>query len=376
LIIRSEHVPSLRGMLSIRPDIDLRDDNISQLASLNGSLDVIVLGANDPSTVAHDVAAVRERTSAPVVIALGRHDDVLLQEVLTLDPADVLVLPQPPEIIAFTIRKAAEGVSGHAASGPLGKVITIFSPKGGSGKSVVATNLAVAMARAGRQTLLIDLDLQFGDAALMMSLDREKTLFDLVSAPGDLDADKLRGYLLAHPSGVAVLAAPPRPQDGDRIDDKRIASLIEVARGTFDAIIIDTAPLFDVSMLTALDRSDELLLVCGHDIPSLKNVRLGLETLDLLSFPRDRVKLVANRQGMRGGIKTSELAEILGHELRFVLPEDDSVPTCVNRGAPLMSVNDRSSFARAVRDMAGQLLATPAKPGRGAFGGKLRGKRR
>jgi pilus assembly protein CpaE len=376
-VVGAEAIRDVRGLLSLRADVHVigSDSDGVQLPALNGSVDVVLLAASRADAVADELATIREQTTAPIVVALTHPAVDLLNEVVALDPADVLVLPQPPEIIAFAIRKAADAGPADGVARHAGKVITVFSPKGGSGKSVVATNLGVALARQGLRTVLIDLDLQFGDAALMLSLDRHTSLFDLVSSPGELDAEKLRGFLLDHRTGLSVLAAPPRPQDGDRIDDKRIASLIDVAKGMFDAVVIDTAPLFDVSMLTALDRSDELLLVSGHDLPSVKNVRLGLDTLDLLSFPRDRITIVGNRQGMRGGIDTAALEEVLGQRPRFLLPDDEAVSACVNRGAPVFTIDERAPFSRAIRAMAGALVTAPTKAAGSkfsVFGGRRR----
>ena len=114
----------------------------------------------------------------------------------------------------------------------------------------------------------------------------------------DLDAEKLRGYILRHESGLSILPAPLRPEEGEAIDATRIAGILQTARAMFDAIVVDTAPLFDGPMLTALDRSDQLLLVSTPDVPSMKNIRLALQTLELLGFPIERVALVANRVGM------------------------------------------------------------------------------
>ena len=138
----------------------------------------------------------------------------------------------------------------------------------------------------------------------------------------DLDAEKLRGYVVRHESGLAILPAPLRPEEGEAIDATRIAGILQTARGMYDAIVVDTAPLFDGPMLTALDRSDQLLLVSTPDVPSMKNIRLALQTLELLGFPIERIALVANRSGMAGGASAAEMADTIGKEIRFVIPED------------------------------------------------------
>ena len=183
-----------------------------------------------------------------------------------------------------------------------GRIITVFSPKGGTGKTVIATNLAAALSKAGdRRTLLLDLDLQFGDAAIMLGIEPEKTIFDFVNAPGELDPDKLAGYTTKHKSGLDILPAPLRPEDAELVTEAKLGRLIEVARATYDAIVVDTSPFFHGPMLATLDRTDELLLVCCLDVPTLKNVRLALGTLEMLSFPPARIRVVLNRANTKVG---------------------------------------------------------------------------
>src|SRR3977135_2625204 len=177
----------------------------------------------------------------------------------------------------------------------------VSSTKGGTGKTSLAVNLAVGLAEAHVRTLLLDLDVQFGDVGIVLGLDRpQRTLHDLAAAAGDLDAEKLRGYVVKHGSGLHVVPAPLRPEEGEEIYSARIETIIQTARGMYDAIVVDTAPLFDGPMLTALDRSDQVLLVSTPDVPSMKNIRLALQTLDQLGFPTERISLVANRSGMPG----------------------------------------------------------------------------
>src|SRR5581483_5493788 len=365
----------LHDALSSRSDVKLLGAGENGSASVEG-VDVVLIEAGPHDDFAAQLASVRERVSVPVVFAVVEEARDRVNEVIALNPDDIIVLPQPADVVAFVLRKAATG-GGSGAAGrdrAAGKVITVFSPKGGTGKSVIATNLAVGLSSIlGLRTVLLDLDLQFGDAGLMLGLPRGMTLYDVISAPGEIDAEKLDGFLLEHKSGLRVLASPPRPQDGDRIDDKRGGTLVDVARTAFDAVVIDTAPLFDLSMLTALDRTDELLLLCGHDLPSLKNVLVSRDTLDLLSFPRDRVSVVANRRGMRGGLKTSEVAEILGGPPRFVVPEDDLVPSSVNRGVAPITADDKNAFAEAIVHIGSELLdAARVQPSKRSLFGSRR----
>jgi pilus assembly protein CpaE len=130
----------------------------------------------------------------------------------------------------------------------------------------------------------------------------------------------------------------------------------------FDAIVVDTAPLFDGPMLTALDRSDQLLLVSTPDVPSMKNIRLAFQTLELLGFPLDRVSLVANRAGMAGGASVAEMSETIGREVRFVLPDDAAVPRSINSGVPAMLFETRSPFSRSLKALVETLVGSNQVP--------------
>jgi pilus assembly protein CpaE len=254
-------------------------------------------------------------------------------------------------------------------------VITVFSPKGGTGKTVVASNLAASFAKFdGRRTLLIDLDLQFGDAAIMLGVEPDKTLHDLVTAAGELDADKFGGYLSRHSaSGVDVLAAPLRPEGGERVTEEHIERLLAVAQVGYDMIVVDTSPFFHGPMLSTLDHSDELLVICTPEVPAMKNVRLGIETLRLLSFPEERLRLCLNRADVNCGVRRPEVEAALEISVDYELPNFPDVPAAVNRGTPLVLSAPSSEFSTAVRAMAGALVRDESGAAAGRRGDRSRG---
>ena len=272
----------------------------------------------------------------------------------------MLLLPQLPENVVFPIRKASHsGRNGTAVAD--GRVLTVFSPKGGTGKTVMSTNLAAAFAKhGGKKTLLLDLDLQFGDAAIMLGIEPDKTIYDLVVAPGELDPEKLAGYTTRHASGVDVLPAPIRPEDAELVTEAKLSRLLEVAKESYEMIVVDTSPFFHGPMLATLDRTDELLLLCGLDVPTIKNVRLSLQTLELLSFPTDRIKVLLNRANTNVGMKRAEVEAALEQGVRFEIPSDRAVPLSVNRGNPAVVSDPKADFSRAIREMAKALQ--PAAP--------------
>ena len=333
-----------------------------------GSDDVhaVLLGAGHDGTpvtpmLETDVAVIRLHTQAPVVLLVPEAQPGLVETAFRAGVDDVLVLPQPAETISFAIRKAHEtggraGGHGFDRDVPRGRVVTVFSPKGGTGKTVLSTNLAAYLAqKSGKRVLLIDLDLQFGDAAIMLGLDPQRTMHELVQAPGTLDAGKLAGYTTRHRSGLDVLAAPMRPEEAELVTESKVLQLLEVAREAYDLVVVDTSPFFYGPMLAVLRPTDQLLMLCGLDVPTLKNVKLSLQTLEMLGFPSSRVSLVLNRVTPKVGLTKSDVEGVLGLDVSFEIPNDPVVAPAVNSGAVAALVEGESEFAQAVAIVAHSL---------------------
>jgi len=360
-------LPDLRDALASHPEIELVGSAsavIEGAATLTGGHLQVVLHATRSATLpVNEIAAIREHSRAPIILLASNGSPAFLEEALEHDVADVLLLPQLTDNVVFAIRKAGH-TGKRLTGGPQtrhGRLVTVFSPKGGTGKTVTATNLGASLAKHwGKRALLLDLDLQFGDAAIMLGIEPEKTIYDLVTAPGELDSEKLAGYTTRHVSGLDVLPAPLRPEDAELVTEAKLGRLLEVARESYDVIVVDTSPFFHGPMLATLDRTDELLLLCGLDVPTLKNVRLSLQTLELLSFPPDRIKLVLNRANSKVGMKPKEVEAALEREITYEIPSDRTVPVSVNRGNPAVLADSKADFSRAVRAMGKQLVTAQA----------------
>jgi pilus assembly protein CpaE len=345
-------------------------ENIAAAAPVlaGGHLQAVLHATRSTFLPRDELAAIRELTRVPVVLLASGEASTLLAEALEADVADVLTLPQLIENVVFAVRKACHAPTRVENLAPVaeGSIVTIFSPKGGTGKTAIATNLGASLVRnEEKRTLLLDLDLQFGDAAIMMGLEPDKTIFDLVVAPGELDTDKLAGYTVKHSCGLDILPAPLRPEDAELVTEAKVGRLLEVARYSYEMIVVDTSPFFHGPMLSTLDRTDRLLLVASLDIPTLKNVRLGLQTLELLSFPRDRVRVVLNRANDKVGIKQRQVEEALEAEVWKSIPVDRAVPLSVNRGVPAVVADSSCDFSHGIRELARAL----------AVGGEERGRR-
>jgi pilus assembly protein CpaE len=366
-----EGLPELRAALDRHGEVELvgASSSLSEAASAlrGGHLGVVLHGTRSSTFPRMELAAIREHTRSPVVLLASGESSALLEEALDADVADVLLLPQMTDNLVFAIRKASRnGGRAPGQPGRRGRIVTVFSPKGGTGKTVIATNTAASVAKhEGKKALLLDLDLQFGDAAIMMGIEPEKTIYDLVVAPGELDTEKLAGYVTHHESGLDILPAPLRPEDAELVTEAKLAQLLEVARESYDVIVVDTSPFFHGPMLATLDRTDELLLICSLDVPTLKNVRLALQTLELLSFPAARIKLVLNRANSKVGMKPGEVEGALEVKVRFSVPSDRAVPIAVNRGNPVVLADARADFSRAVREMAKNVVPADAEAARG-----------
>src|SRR5215216_2966164 len=357
-----EGLPELWDALGRHSEIDLvgRAEHVREGAGAltGGHLQAVLHATRSSALPAEELASIREYTRAPIVLLASGESSALLEEALDADVADVLLLPQLTENVVFAIRKAGHAgrraqTKGHGA----GRVVTVFSPKGGTGKTVTATNLSASFAKhAGKRTLLLDLDLQFGDAAIMLGLEPDKTIQDLVTAPGELDPEKLAGYTCRHSSGLDVLPAPIRPEDAELVTEAKLVRLMEVAKESYEAIVVDTSPFFHGPMLATLDQTDDLLLLCGLEVPTIKNVRLSLQTLQLLSFPTERVRVVLNRANSNVGMKKGEVEAALEAKIRFEVPSDRVVPLAVNRSNPAVLSDPKADFSRALREMAKALL--------------------
>ena len=359
---------TLCNALSSQSDVELvgASESIADAAGAlaGGHLQVVLHATRASSLPADELASIREHTRAPIVLVASGEASRLLDEALDADVSDVLLLPQLADNVVFALRKAAHSARrSDGVRGRHGTIITVFSPKGGTGKTVVATNLAAALATVtGKKTLLLDLDLQFGDAAIMLGVEPEKTIFDLVVAPGELDSEKLAGYTTHHTCGLEIMPAPLRPEDAELVTEAKLARLLEVARETYDAIVVDTSPFFHGPMLATLDRTDELFLLCGLDVPTLKNVKLSLQTLEMLSFPRDRIRIVLNRANSKVGMKASDVEEALGMKIRHQIPSDRAVPLGVNKGKPVVLDDPEADFSKAMRELAKGVLPKPPAP--------------
>jgi pilus assembly protein CpaE len=238
-----------------------------------------------------------------------------------------------------------------------GKVYSVFSTKGGSGKSVLATSIAVSLAmRSDQPVCLVDADLQFGDVAVMLKLTPNHTIVDAVSVLDRMDAAMLESLLVTHePSGLRVLPAPLEPAFADQVTARDMVEIVDVLRTFCAYVVVDTPAYFNDVVLGLVETSDEVLLVAGMDIPNIKNVKIGLQTLRLLDTPMEKLHLVLNRANSKVKLEVSEVEKTLGISADALIPSDIAVPISVNKGEPVVLYNPKSSVSKAIEELVDQI---------------------
>jgi pilus assembly protein CpaE len=238
-----------------------------------------------------------------------------------------------------------------------GKILAVFSPKGGIGCTTIAVNVAVSMASNGNNTLLMDGSLQFGDVGIMLNLRSPASIVDLIENVSDLDQDLLSSVLQEHSSGLKVLLAPPRPEMAELVSAVDIKTLLETLRAAFDYIVIDTSSSLTEVNLTMLDIADKIILVARQDLPSIKNVSRFFDLSEGLEYEKKKVILVINHGSKKLNISVKNIEDTLKWPASAVIPEDLSAYMAADQGKPLVSpASQKRPIAKAIMRLSNQLL--------------------
>lgn len=240
-----------------------------------------------------------------------------------------------------------------SVEGAKGRLVTITSAKGGSGKTVVATNVALLLNRIPDiKVCLVDADLQFGDVCLVLQLEPRFTMVNASHELHHLDAELLDSLLTEHPSGLKVLAAPLEPAFADDITTTGLMQMVDVLLENYDYVVIDTASMLDELILSLFEKSDDILMIVDMDLPSVKNAKLALETMRLLKFSTANVKLVMNRSNAKARLDNKEIENALKMRISAAVPSDAVVAASVNEGRPVVETDPKSKVAKGFESVA------------------------
>jgi pilus assembly protein CpaE len=245
-----------------------------------------------------------------------------------------------------------------------GRLVVVFSTKGGVGKSTIAINVAVAMARrTDERVALVDADLHFGDIAVLLGIPPQTTITDAAASIQFADPGMLSTMLTRHESGVYVLPAPAEAVLGTTLPPEELVGVCSALQAFCGQVVVDTPTVFDDSILALLESSDEILLVGGMDIPSVKNLKIGMQALDLAAIAGPKLRLVLNRANTQVKLDVREIEQVLGLRAEFPIPSDIAVPISVNAGEPVVDRDPKSPASRAMEHIAVTLLGADAAVG-------------
>jgi pilus assembly protein CpaE len=345
----------------LRPDIILMDINMPEMDGIKATKKITEEGL-DGSVIMMSVQEERE----------------YIKKAMSAGARDYVVKPFRVNELIDTIKrifqvdqaKKKKIANPITASKIQSKVISVFSTKGGVGKTTIATNLAVAIATTtGKKVALLDFDLQFGDVAISLNLYIKNTITELIKDMSNVEHenDMIEEYMLAHYSGVKVLAAPIKPENAEYVNSEHIKKILSILKGRFEYIIIDTAQGFDDTVITALDESNTILYISTLDLPSIKNTKNGLEVMKTLNYSNEKVKVVVNKSNESFGIKHLDFKAALNVDIYAIIPDDlASVAISVNNGHPLVSHRRSSGVSKRIFKLA-QTIVQVEKPKKSIF---------
>ncbi|MHB1125748.1 MAG: AAA family ATPase [Bacillota bacterium] len=341
---------NLRRLLELEADIVVIDEAANGLEALekvkSSRPDVVLMDVNMPEMdgiAATDAITFRYPQIAVIIISVQGENEYL-KKAMVAGAKDYLVKPFSGEELASAVRKAAQVNQRLPAVQPPpntrgeSQVITIFSTKGGVGKTTIAVNLAVALKQMTRKSVvLVDLDLQFGDVSTMLNITPQKTLAQLAMEQEPIDSSLVENYLISHSdSGIKILPAPLRPEQAELVNARHVEQLIRALAETYHYVIIDTPPYFNDTNLTALDLSTQILLLMSLDLPTVKNTKLSMRVLESLQH-REKVRVVLNRATEEFGIRCTDVERTLGIKVEAQIPSSGKcVVMAVNKGVPFI----------------------------------------
>ena len=332
--------------------------------------DIILMDINMPGLDGISAAeAIRAQgVHSQVIMMSVREEQDYLRRSMLAGAREFLVKPFSGEELALAIRRVYEraerpsanvaAVAAEPEPSVHGRIVTIFSPKGGTGRTTIACNLAVALKLSdARSVALVDCNLPFGDVGILLNVQPTKTITDVLPHVASLDGDLLHNLLLRHPSGVEVLLAPTRPEMAELVTADSLKRILTKLRETYDYVVVDTGPSLNDVNLAILDLSDRILVLLTLEMPAIKNVRLFLDVVEVLGYPREKLLLVLNHANNTGGIDLGETEARLGRPISVRLASDGPLASSAqNQGVPFVTLNRGSVLSKGLLELAHLLI--------------------
>jgi pilus assembly protein CpaE len=342
---------------------------------------LIVIAPEVPLNVAVELAK-HYRTVRPalgVILVRQRLEVATLSQAMQAGIREVISSDDAAELLAATRRSQTVSEvftdkQPDLSPAKKGKMILVFSAKGGCGKTTVSTNLAEALAMDNSKSVcLVDFDLQFGDVAVALQLEPAKTISDAIRMQHSLDLPGIRSLVTQHKPNFHVLLAPLDPSDVEFITPDLAQKILRGLKDSYDYVVVDAPPAFTEVILRAFDMADQYLLLTTLDTPSLKNLKVTLGTLQALGMPRSKWKVVVNRSTAKAGISVNDVQATIGMEITATIPNHDIVPISTNQGKTVVEASPKHAVAKSIKSIAQEISGVKiAEPRRGLFFGKKR----
>jgi pilus assembly protein CpaE len=371
LLIDGSEGNALRERLSSRPEWSLvgttNSPDIGFTLAERHQPSVIMLNVDLPgnrgTTLAESLSL--ELPMSNLVLLTASDSKRVLHLALQVGAKDVITLPVDDDHLFKVVQRVAEQgqkrqqlFSLQKKSPPQFKTITVFSTKGGVGKTTVALNLALALRELTRRRVaVIDLDLLSGNLGLMAGVVWKRTIKDLVDDVGNVDKEMLDAYCVEHPSGIKILPAPAQPDFAGFVQAEHVQKVLELMAQVFNYVIVDAPTYLHDTVLPALEGAQEIIVVTTLDLASIQNMKQCLDLLSRLSM-RSKVKVVVNRVGYTGGLRIKDLENELGMPVQCVLPADEKLSVdAVNMGTPVFLSARNSVLARRIEELANKVMS-------------------
>ena len=371
---------NIRKLLQFEPDVEVvgvaRTGREAIDISKDVKPDVLLMDINMPDMDGIAATEIIRKVVpfAQIVILSIQNDPNYMRRAMLAGARDFLTKPPTIDELTSAIRRAGTmaheersktpqtssaqvsrpgGVRPVGGSNAGGKVITFYSPKGGSGCTTLATNLAVCLNNEDTSVVIVDGNLQFGDVAVFLNEQGKFSILDLTPRADELDPDIVNSVTIKHSqSGIKILAAPMKPEQSDMVSGDQFSKVLRYMRSMYSYVIVDTASSLQDITASAINNSDLLVLLTTQDIPSIKNSRLFLDEIDALGFERKRIVFVMNKFDKRIGITPEKVSENLKQEIAAVIPFEERVIVSVNRGIPFLLVDKSRPLSRSILSLA------------------------
>jgi Flp pilus assembly CpaE family ATPase len=361
-----------------------RADNLAGVAKLLDSDPHETLVIIGPRAVTGDALAFAAslrlaRPAVGVILARRDVDVTLLMRAMQSGVRDVVQVGDDAAMAAacrrsYEVTRRMLAPPADHESTP-GQIVTVFAAKGGIGKTTLAVNLAVALAMQGvGRVCVVDLDLAFGDVGITVQLDPLRTTLDALPMAGHLDESGAASLLTRYQPGLDMLLAPVTPGDAEKIPPRLVGELLAVLRGMYDFVVVDTPAQFNEHVLTAMDVSSHLVLLTTPDVTALKNLRVALDMLDMLSYPRQIRSVVVNRADSKVGLSLDQVHKVVRSDIAAHIPSSRAVPISVNKGVPIVLGSPGHPVSQSVTRFVQQRLLPSST--RRPTEGRSRGRRR